>query len=179
MIKNSVLNTYIIREFLLSTFNVTLIISAAGLIMNLREEVTYFTDYDVGIMLPIALSLMIIPSILINIFPFVIFLSAMWTLIKLKNMNNLVEKISESFLKLCLKKRGEIKASLISSKEVYQSDLDKINKELSQSIGATLKFDYVVDKNLIGGLKLQLGSFMIATSIKNKLKKYEQAMLEN
>ena len=38
MIKNSVINTYIIREFLLCTFNVTLIISAAGLIMNLREE---------------------------------------------------------------------------------------------------------------------------------------------
>ena len=46
-------------------------------------------------------------------------------------------------------------------------------------MGATLKFEYVVDKNLIGGLKLQLGSFMIDTSIKNKLKKYEQAMLEN
>ena len=46
-------------------------------------------------------------------------------------------------------------------------------------MGATLKFDYLVDKNLIGGLKLQLGSFMIDTSIKNKLKKYEQAMLEN
>ena len=85
MIKNSVIKIYIIREFLFSTLNVTLIISAAGLIMNLREEVTYFTDYDVGIMLPIALSLMIIPSILINIFPFIIFLSAMWTLIKLKN----------------------------------------------------------------------------------------------
>ena len=56
----------ILLKFLLSTFNVTLIISAAGLIMNLREEVTYFTDYEVGIMLPIALSLMIIPSILIN-----------------------------------------------------------------------------------------------------------------
>ena len=90
-----------------------------------------------------------------------------------------VEKIFESYLKLCLKKRGEIKASLISSKELSQSDLDKINKELSQSMGATLKFEYVVDKNLIGGLKLQLGSFMIDTSIKNKLKKYEQAMLEN
>ena len=90
-----------------------------------------------------------------------------------------VKKILESFQKICLIKRGEVNASLISSKELSQSDLDKINKELSQSMGATLKFDYVVDKNLIGGLKLQLGSFMIDTSIKNKLKKYEQAMLEN
>ena len=44
---------------------------------------------------------------------------------------------------------------------------------------STIKFDYKVDQSLIGGLKLQLGSFMIDTSIKNKLKKYEQRMLEN
>ena len=46
-------------------------------------------------------------------------------------------------------------------------------------MGSTIKFDYKVDDRLIGGLKLQLGSFMIDTSIKNKLKKYEQAMLES
>ena len=46
-------------------------------------------------------------------------------------------------------------------------------------MGSTLKFEYILDKELIGWLKLQLGSFMIDTSIKNKLKKYEQKMLEN
>ena len=90
-----------------------------------------------------------------------------------------VKKISESFLKLCSKKRGEIKASLISSKELSSTELDEISKDLSKSMGSIIKFDYKVDKDLIGGLKLQLGSFMIDTSIKNKLKKYEQAMLEN
>ena len=90
-----------------------------------------------------------------------------------------IQKISESFLKLCLKKRGEIKASLISSKDLSQIDIDKISKELSETTGSILKFDFKVDKELIGGLKLQLGSFMIDTSIKSKLKKYEQMMLEN
>ena len=90
-----------------------------------------------------------------------------------------VKKIFESFLKLCSRKRGEIKASLVSSKELSQVELDQISKDFSKFIGSTLKFDYKVDKGLIGGLKLQLGSFMIDTSIKNKLKKYEQAMLEN
>ena len=90
-----------------------------------------------------------------------------------------VKKIIDSFLKLCSKKRGEIKASLISSKELTSSELESISKELSLSMGSTIKFDYKVDKDLIGGLKLQLGSFMIDTSIKNKLKKYEQRMLEN
>ena len=90
-----------------------------------------------------------------------------------------VKKISESFLRLCSKKRGEIKASLISSKELSLNELDEISKDLSKSIRSIIKLDYKVDKDLIGGLKLQLGSFMIDTSIKNKLKKYEQAMLEN
>ncbi len=90
-----------------------------------------------------------------------------------------VKKIFDSFLKLCSTMRGEIKAALISSKELSKSELDEINKDLSSSMGSTVKFDYEVDKDLIGGLKLQLGSFMIDTSIKNKLKKYEKAMLEN
>ena len=90
-----------------------------------------------------------------------------------------VKKISESFLKLCSKKRGEIKASLISSKELSTTELDEISKDLSNSMGSTIKFDYKVDKELIGGLKLQLGSIMIDTSIKNKLKKFEKIMLDN
>ena len=90
-----------------------------------------------------------------------------------------VEKIIDSFLKLCAQKRGEVKASLISSKELSDKELENISKELSSSTSSTIKFNYKVDKELIGGLKLQLGSFMVDTSIKNKLNKYKQKMLEN
>ena len=90
-----------------------------------------------------------------------------------------VEKIFDSFLRLCSKKRGEVKASLISSKELSRDELDSISKALSSSMSSTIKFNYKVDKDLIGGLKLQLGSFMIDTSIKNKLNKYKQEMLES
>ncbi len=90
-----------------------------------------------------------------------------------------IQKIFDSFLKLCSKKRGEIKAQLISSRELSKTELDKISKDLSESMGSILKFDYKVDKELIGGLKLQLGSIMIDTSIRSKLKKYEQGMIEN
>ena len=90
-----------------------------------------------------------------------------------------VSKIMESFLKICSKKRGEVKASLISSKELSESELESISKDLSSSIESVIKFDYKIDKELIGGLKLQLGSIMIDTSIKNKLKKFEQQMIEN
>ena len=45
-----------------------------------------------------------------------------------------VKKISESFLRLCSKKRGEIKASLISSKELSPTEIDEISKDLSKSM---------------------------------------------
>ena len=90
-----------------------------------------------------------------------------------------VKKIIESFLKLCSSKRGEVKASLISSKTLSDKELNEISQDISKFMGSKIKFDYSVDEDLIGGLKLQLGSFMIDTSIKNKLKKYEQKLLES
>ena len=90
-----------------------------------------------------------------------------------------LKKIIKSFLKLSAKKRGELSASLVSSKNLSEDELKNISSELSKSIGSSIGFEYKVDKDLIGGLKMQLGSLMIDTSIKNKLKKYEQLMLEN
>ena len=90
-----------------------------------------------------------------------------------------VEKIANFFLKLCSQKRGEVKASLISSKNLSKEELHEISSQFSQSLGSKIKFDYSVDESLIGGVKIQLGSLMVDTSIKNKLKKYEQLMIEN
>ena len=90
-----------------------------------------------------------------------------------------IKKIIDNFLKLCSIKRGEVKASLITSKKLSHEEIDALSKDLSNSMGSIIKFDHKVDEELIGGLKVQLGSFMIDTSIKNKLKKYKQAMLED
>jgi F-type H+-transporting ATPase subunit delta len=90
-----------------------------------------------------------------------------------------VKKIVKNFLKLCSKKRGEVKASLISSKKLSKEELHEIGSQFSESMGSKIKFDYSVDESLIGGVKIQLGSLMVDTSIKNKLKKYKQLMLEN
>jgi len=83
-----------------------------------------------------------------------------------------------NFLSLVSKKRGELKAFLTSSKNLTNDELKNLNTELSQSIGTSIAFNYKVDETLIGGLKMQIGSLMIDTSIKNKLKKYEKIMLE-
>ena len=85
----------------------------------------------------------------------------------------------KSFLSLTAIKRGELSAQLISSKSLSGEELKKISYELSKVIGSEINFNFKVDQNLIGGFKMQIGSLMIDTSLKNKLKKYEQIMLEN
>ena len=90
-----------------------------------------------------------------------------------------MKKIIKNFLKLCSHKRGEVKASLVSSKNLSTEEKNKISLQFSQSIGSKIKFDYSVDESLIGGVKIQLGSLMVDTSIKNKLNKYKKLMLES
>ena len=89
-----------------------------------------------------------------------------------------LRKIIDSFFKLLSKDKNEIDASLTSAKKLDDNEINNINTELSQVLKSTIKFKYKVDESLIGGLKIQLGSLMIDTSIKNKLKKYEKAMME-
>ena len=89
-----------------------------------------------------------------------------------------LRKIIDSFFKLLSKDKNEIDASLTSAKKLDDDEINDINKELSQALKSTIKFKYKVDESLIGGLKVQLGSLMIDTSIKNKLRKYEKAMME-
>ena len=76
------------------------------------------------------------------------------------------------------KKRGEVKAELISSKELSGEQVSKIKDELSQNFNAKIKLDYKYDKSLIGGLVIQVGSVMVDTSIKNKLQQIQNTMIE-
>ena len=89
-----------------------------------------------------------------------------------------INKIFLNFLSLASRQRGELKALLISSKKLTNEELKNLNNELSQAMGTLVALDYKVDEALIGGLKMQIGSLMVDTSIKSKLKKYEQIMLE-
>ena len=84
----------------------------------------------------------------------------------------------QSFVKLTLKSKGELNAQLISSKNLSAEEIKNISNELSKAIGSEISFDYTVDQDLIGGFRMQVGSLLIDTSIKNRLKKYEQLMLE-
>ena len=99
-------------------------------------------------------------------------------LIAHKNRLFFLDKIIISFLNLLSASKGELKAKILSSKKLSVEDQEKIQIDLSQEFKSKLKIDYKYDPDLIGGLIIQVGSVMVDTSIKNKLKKLEKNMLE-
>ena len=89
-----------------------------------------------------------------------------------------VEKILKNFIETCSKKRGEMKAQLTSAKELSESEINNIKEELTKNFSSKIKLNYRYDASLIGGLVVQIGSTMVDTSIKNKLQKIENKMIE-
>ena len=90
-----------------------------------------------------------------------------------------LDKILQKFLNLCSKKKGKIDALLTSSKKLSNEEIADINRQISNTIGSKVELTFNVNQDLIGGIKLQVGSMLIDTSIKNKLKKFKQLMVEN
>ena len=89
-----------------------------------------------------------------------------------------LNQIIDSFLNLASSKKGELKAKLLSSKKLSETELEKIRNELSKDFQSPIKIDYKYDPNLIAGLVIQIGSVMVDTSIKSKLKQLEKNMIE-
>ena len=88
-----------------------------------------------------------------------------------------LQNILKLFLDICSDKRGEVKAKLVAAKQLNNDEVNKIKDELSKDFTNKIKLDYKYDPSLIGGLIIQVGSVMIDTSIKSKLKQLENKMI--
>ena len=95
-----------------------------------------------------------------------------------KNRLFFLDKVIESFLNLVSNNKGELKAKIVSSKKLSTGEQKKIQNELSEDFKSQLNINYEYDPDLIAGLIIQIGSVMIDTSIKTKLKKLEKNMIE-
>ena len=90
-----------------------------------------------------------------------------------------MEKILNKFIKISSNSKGKIDATLISSKDLSQDERNKISQEISKAIKSKIEFTFKTDKSLISGIKIQVGSLLIDTSVRNKLKKIKQSIMEN
>ena len=95
-----------------------------------------------------------------------------------KNRLFFLNQIIGSFLNIISSRKRELKAKLLSSKELSKAELEKIRNELSKNLQSPIKIDYKHDPDLIVGLVIQVGSVMVDTSIKSKLRQLQKVMIE-
>ena len=96
----------------------------------------------------------------------------------IKNRLFFLNQIIDSFANFVSSNKGELKAKLLSSKKLSKEELERIQTELSKDFKSPIKIDYKYDPDLISGLVIQVGSVMVDTSIKNKLRQLEKNMIE-
>ncbi len=87
---SKVLFNYILKNFLKNFFIVVLIFYCFGLILNLFEEIEFFKNLNVNIFLPLILTSIFIPSMIIKLLPFIIFISSIWFMMKIRNNKDLL-----------------------------------------------------------------------------------------
>ncbi len=74
--------------------------------------------------------------------------------------------------------RGEVTAEVASAKALTKTQMEKLSKTLSDSVGKSVNINATVDENLIGGLVVKVGSRMVDSSIRSKLNSLQNAMKE-
>ena len=90
MIRSFIINKYIGQGFIKIVINTSIIFFALGFVMSLFEEINFFKDYEVGIKVPLILSGLFVPNLLIQMFPFVVLLSGIWFFWKIKKNDEII-----------------------------------------------------------------------------------------
>ena len=87
--KNLLLN-YILKNFLKTFFLCVLITYSFGMILNLFEEIEFFKNNNVSFLTPLMLTSIFVPSMILKFLPFIVFISSMWFMIRIRNNKDLL-----------------------------------------------------------------------------------------
>ena len=87
---NKIFLNYLLLNFLKTFFVFIVVFYCFGVILNLFEEIEFFKNIEVSIFIPLMLTSIFIPSMIIKILPFIIFLSSMWFMMKIRNNRDLL-----------------------------------------------------------------------------------------
>ena len=81
---------YLIKELLITMLKVSFVFFVLGFIMGILEELSFFSSLDVKYYFPFILVLLNVPSLIYELFPFIILISVQLLLIKLIDNGELI-----------------------------------------------------------------------------------------
>jgi F-type H+-transporting ATPase subunit delta len=85
-------------------------------------------------------------------------------------------QIIEGYLAELARRRGEVTAQVTSAVELSDAQRQALIDRLKATVGGKVQVDVKVDKGLIGGLIVKVGSRMIDNSLRSKLQRLQLAM---
>ena len=86
----NLINRYLLIGYFKIFFNTILIFFSLGILINLFEEIEFFKNLELSFMLPFLLSLSVVPSLIFDLLPFIVFLSAVIYFVKIRSNKNLL-----------------------------------------------------------------------------------------
>ena len=117
----------------------------------------------------------ILEKLLLNIKANKLTLTFLKVLEQNKRFSNLYSTISQ-FININAYNRGDVLADITSAEELNDEQRKNIKEQLKNTLGKKLSLNFIVDKKIIGGLVVKVGSKMIDTSLANKINKLKIAM---
>ncbi len=87
---NKIVNKYLVFNFFKVITNTFLIFLALGITLNLFEEIEFLKNLNLSFITPIVLSLSYVPTLIIELLPFIVFLSSMYYFLHLKSSKDLL-----------------------------------------------------------------------------------------
>ena len=90
MIFLKVYQKYIINNFLVTTIKFIFIFFALVFVLTIFEEISFFKDSEISFFVPFFLTLLNVPSVLYEIFPFIFLISTQFFFIKLSDRHELI-----------------------------------------------------------------------------------------
>tara|TARA_A100001015_G_scaffold35505_1_gene39214 strand:- start:4496 stop:5584 length:1089 start_codon:yes stop_codon:yes gene_type:complete len=87
---NNIVINYLLKSYFKNFFIITTAFYLFGIILNLFEEVEFFKNSDVTIFTPLLLTCVFVPSLIIKLLPFIIFISSIWFMVQIRNNKELL-----------------------------------------------------------------------------------------
>jgi len=101
---SKIINLYLMVNYFKIVINAILIFLALGIILNLFEEIEFFKNLNESFALPFILSFSFVPTLIIDLLPFVVFLASVFYFLHIKSTKDLlsVKVFGYSNLKITL-----------------------------------------------------------------------------
>jgi F-type H+-transporting ATPase subunit delta len=89
-----------------------------------------------------------------------------------------VAGIVEEFESLADAAAGRVRATVTTAVELDHAERDRVADQLSKRLGKEVRMAVVVDKSILGGLKLQYGDHLIDASVATKLQQLRRRLAD-